>query len=397
MYRERSDFWSPANPQLESIPLQDKTATDAGPGESAFPLKEGEKMTSHNNRLTHLIRWLMVFAIAISGFFAYGAAAQAQAPAIAATSSTIANPEAYIPGGITYARVPSSTPVYSSVNAVQANNPFTNYGGGSFWVSVHGSRNIAGTSYNWVSWGWDTYGWIRSNALSYDAQLSNLRGVDLTERAGEQLAMVHNGPLNVRSEPGLAGQETVIGQIQRYDVVSVLDQTVVGGTPWYLIGDGQWIHSGFVRNFTSTARPDGVGANDRWIQVNLTEQVVIAHVGDTPVYATLTATGRPGYETVTGLYYHYVAHRTAPMRWLDADPPYSYSDVPYIQYFHQGYGLHGVYWHDNYGTVQSAGCVNLSPYDAHWFFQWAGPNVPEGQRTAYAGDGNLGTWVYVHY
>jgi hypothetical protein len=349
-------------------------------------------MTS-NNRLTHLIRWLMVIAIAISGFFAYGAVAQAQAPAIAATSSTIANPEAYIPGGITYARVPSSTPVYSSVNAVQANNPFTNYGGGSFWVSVHGSRNIGGTSYNWVSWGWDTYGWIRSDALSYDAQLSNLRGVDLTARAGEQLAMVHDGPLNVRSEPGMAGQDTVIGQIQRYDVVSVQDQTVVGGITWYLIGDGQWIHSGFVRDFSPAARPDGVGPNDRWVQVDLTQQVVIAHEGDTPIYATLTATGRPGFETVTGLYRNYVGHRTAPMRWLDSDPPYSYSDVPYIHYFHGGYGLHGVYWHDNFGTVQSAGCVNLSPFDAQWFSNWQTPNIPEGQRTVW-GDGN---WVYVHY
>ncbi|MBZ5574334.1 MAG: L,D-transpeptidase, partial [Acidobacteriia bacterium] len=31
-------------------------------------------------------------------------------------------------------------------------------------------------------------------------------------------------------------------------------------------------------------------------------------------------------------------------------------NVPYTQYFYQGYGLHGTYWHHNFGTPMSHGC-----------------------------------------
>jgi hypothetical protein len=37
----------------------------------------------------------------------------------------------------------------------------------------------------------------------------------------------------------------------------------------------------------------------------------------------------------------------------------------------RGYGLHGTYWHDNFGTPMSHGCVNLSNADAQWLFNWA--------------------------
>jgi lipoprotein-anchoring transpeptidase ErfK/SrfK len=40
-------------------------------------------------------------------------------------------------------------------------------------------------------------------------------------------------------------------------------------------------------------------------------------------------------------------------------------------YFYRGYGLHGTYWHNNFGTPMSHGCVNLSTPDARWLFSWA--------------------------
>ena len=47
---------------------------------------------------------------------------------------------------------------------------------------------------------------------------------------------------------------------------------------------------------------------------------------------------------------------------------YSIDDVPYIQYFHSSYALHGAFWHSDYGRVRSHGCVNLSPADAKRLF-----------------------------
>jgi lipoprotein-anchoring transpeptidase ErfK/SrfK len=53
-------------------------------------------------------------------------------------------------------------------------------------------------------------------------------------------------------------------------------------------------------------------------------------------------------------------------------------DVPWIQYFDAGFALHGAYWHDVFGIPRSHGCVNLSPIDARYVFNWTEPKVPEG-------------------
>jgi lipoprotein-anchoring transpeptidase ErfK/SrfK len=51
-------------------------------------------------------------------------------------------------------------------------------------------------------------------------------------------------------------------------------------------------------------------------------------------------------------------------------PGYFLRDVPYTMFFHKSYGLHGTYWHSNYGTPMSHGCVNLSIEDAAWLFEF---------------------------
>ena len=62
-------------------------------------------------------------------------------------------------------------------------------------------------------------------------------------------------------------------------------------------------------------------------------------------------------------------------------PGYYLRDVPYVMYFYRGYGLHGAYWHNNFGTPMSHGCVNLSVDDARWLYEWA----------------SVGTKVVTHY
>ncbi|MCJ7432310.1 MAG: L,D-transpeptidase, partial [Anaerolineales bacterium] len=52
-------------------------------------------------------------------------------------------------------------------------------------------------------------------------------------------------------------------------------------------------------------------------------------------------------------------------------PGYYLPDVPYIMYFYGDYGLHGTYWHNNFGTPMSHGCVNLSISDAAWIYDFS--------------------------
>ncbi len=120
---------------------------------------------------------------------------------------------------------------------------------------------------------------------------------------------------------------------------------------------------------------------ERWVDVNLTTQTVTAYEGNTPVRNVLASTGRWQYPTVVGTYKIYVKYEKARMRGGIGADAYDLPDVPYVMYFYRGYGLHGTYWHNNFGTPMSHGCVNLSISDSEWFFNWA----------------SIGTKVVTHY
>ena len=119
------------------------------------------------------------------------------------------------------------------------------------------------------------------------------------------------------------------------------------------------------------------GNGEHWIDVDLTNQSVYAYEGDTVVNSFIVSTGTWLTPTVTGQYKIYVKIRSGNMH----GPGYFLPDVPYIMYFYKGYGLHGTYWHHNFGTPMSHGCVNLQTDDAGWLFNWA----------------SVGTVVNVHY
>lgn len=119
------------------------------------------------------------------------------------------------------------------------------------------------------------------------------------------------------------------------------------------------------------------GNGVRWIDVDLTNQAVYAYEGDVVVNSFIVSTGTWLTPTVTGQYKIYVKYRSTKM----SGPGYYLPDVPYVMYFYKGYGLHGTYWHNNFGTPMSHGCVNLRTDDAAWIYNWA----------------SVGTVVNVHY
>ncbi|HEU4413061.1 MAG TPA: L,D-transpeptidase [Polyangiaceae bacterium] len=72
-------------------------------------------------------------------------------------------------------------------------------------------------------------------------------------------------------------------------------------------------------------------------------------------------------------------------------------DVPYVQYFEAGYALHVAYWHDVFGVARSHGCINLSPIDGRWVFQWTEPRAPAGWHGVTSGpESGEGTTIVVH-
>jgi lipoprotein-anchoring transpeptidase ErfK/SrfK/N-acetylmuramoyl-L-alanine amidase len=113
--------------------------------------------------------------------------------------------------------------------------------------------------------------------------------------------------------------------------------------------------------------PEGIGDGDRWVDVDLSEQRVYAYEGAKLENEFLASTGTWLHPTITGQFHIYVKYTSTPM-W---GPGYYLPGVPYTMYYDQGYALHGTYWHNNFGTPMSHGCINLRTEDAGWLFEWA--------------------------
>jgi LysM repeat protein len=111
------------------------------------------------------------------------------------------------------------------------------------------------------------------------------------------------------------------------------------------------------------------GGSGRRFLVDISEQTLYAFEGDTLVRSMLVSTGTAQYPTVLGTYY--IQTRLVSTRMRGCCPQYDLQNVPYTQYFYQGYGIHGTYWHNNFGTPMSHGCVNLTIPDSEWAFNWA--------------------------
>ena len=111
---------------------------------------------------------------------------------------------------------------------------------------------------------------------------------------------------------------------------------------------------------------------DKWIDVNLSQQILYAYENETLVASFYVSTGLPDTPTVTGTYHVWVKLLYDDM----AGPGYYLPDVPYVMYFYRGYGIHGTYWHSNFGYPMSHGCVNMETSQAGWLFDWAFVGIP---------------------
>ena len=113
--------------------------------------------------------------------------------------------------------------------------------------------------------------------------------------------------------------------------------------------------------------PANVGSGERWIDIDLSEQRLYAYEGSTVVASFLVSTGTWDHPTPVGQFAVWIKLLYDDM----TGPGYYLPDVPYTMYFYQDYGIHGTYWHSNFGTPMSHGCVNMETSEAGWLFNWS--------------------------
>ncbi|MBN1438785.1 MAG: L,D-transpeptidase family protein [Anaerolineales bacterium] len=132
---------------------------------------------------------------------------------------------------------------------------------------------------------------------------------------------------------------------------------------------------------TNTPIPDayiipGAGG-ERWIDVDISSQSLTAYEGSTPIRTFIVSTGTAAHPTLLGRYRIYAKLRYDAM----SGPGYYLPNVPYTMYYYQGYAIHGTYWHNNFGTPMSHGCINMRTPDAEYMFYFS----------------SIGTLVNIHW
>ena len=113
------------------------------------------------------------------------------------------------------------------------------------------------------------------------------------------------------------------------------------------------------------------------IVVSISRQMLWAYKGNQVVLSSYVSTGRAGFDTPVGSFAVLSKLPSQTMEGVIGGEYYNVPDVPWVLYFtNSGHALHGTYWHNNFGTPMSHGCVNLPLDVAAWLFDWAPVGTP---------------------
>ena len=191
----------------------------------------------------------------------------------------------------------------------------------------------------------------------------------------------------------------------RFEKVHVREEKGTGANVMLRIEDGAWMHArdlSRARLAPPPAEAGGESTLERWIDVDLVQQSLVAYEGTRPVFATLVSSGkgppRTDHATPPGAHRIWIKIFTTKMDNLekeDVEKHYALEDVPWVQFFDKAVALHGAFWHHDFGHIHSHGCVNLAPIDARWLYAFTSPHLPTGWTAVYPTKTEPGTVVRV--
>jgi lipoprotein-anchoring transpeptidase ErfK/SrfK len=157
-------------------------------------------------------------------------------------------------------------------------------------------------------------------------------------------------------------------------LVQIYEIVVKDDMEWYRIGTNAWVPFLKARRARVDTTPPAGVTGDRWITVDLLDQIALVYDHRQLVFATLVSTGGAPDYTQPGLFHIYKKKPLETMSGaFEADRMdyYYLEDVPWTMYFDQERALHGAYWRPWFGVAGTHGCVNFSLGDANWLYHWA--------------------------
>jgi hypothetical protein len=279
---------------------------------------------------------------------------------------------------------PDGASAYASLETVEEGTPDRELEGG-WGVAAVEERAVQGAPWVRTSKGL----WVATRDLA-PARPSTFHGVEI---AGGKLdfAWVRADRASVWPTP--SSREKPTGSHPRFTLVRLDEES---GALVRVDGAGWMLRQDLARPTLAPPPPEVAVRSERWIDVDLGSQTLVAYEGAVPVYATLVSTGRVGEDAtppgVHRIWVKIVASDMGNSARSDVEAHYSLEDVPYVQFFDGAVALHGTYWHRDFGHARSHGCVNLAPIDARWMFTFTSPEVPSGWAAAYPyayGEGSI--------
>lgn len=235
-------------------------------------------------------------------------------------------------------------------------------------------RPIKGSDYHGVRIGSD---------VQMPFALVRRKGAKKWTWSASKKAMIEGDDLDYRSAVNLTGKQQFYKSVLHFETT-----------------EGFWVDDRHASRVDPAKRMPKWGKNgEKWIDVNITKQVLVAYEGEKPVFATLVSTGEDGLlegarATKKGIFRIHTKYVSMTMDSEAVGEEFELRDVPYVQFFEEGFALHGAYWHDVFGMPKSHGCINLAPEDARRLFYWTEPQVPPAWHGA--AKSLTGTVIFVH-
>jgi lipoprotein-anchoring transpeptidase ErfK/SrfK len=211
------------------------------------------------------------------------------------------------------------------------------------------------------------------------------RQVTLAE--GLWTGVVGSAEANVRAAP--TTESAVVGTVAPGTPIQVItwvpgERVLDVNETWAEIGPGQYVYSAMLLKPTPNHPPPVTRTfAGHWIDANLTQQVLTAYDGTTPVFWAVMSSGAPGTATDPGVQriLRRVANETMSSATLSVpvEIPYYLTNVLWTQYFTTyGAAIHDNWWkgvgspyYSPFGVPTSHGCIGLPEPDALKFWNWA--------------------------
>jgi lipoprotein-anchoring transpeptidase ErfK/SrfK len=227
------------------------------------------------------------------------------------------------------------------------------------YVSIVGEKTLDGKTFYTVY-----YGWMSADDVRLVTP-STFRGILLTRDVTFRFGWVLTDTESVNA----AG--TLVRAYSRYDIIH--EVPALTENPGYVaVGPNEWLPEEAVALTNSQVPADAGAGTCRFIYVDLAEQTLRVYDQCKLVFATLVSTGKQAGWTFPGRF-----AILAKFPYIQLTPPqgsisiYYLEGVPNFMTYYGDLGFHGAYWHDDFGTPVSHGCVNMSPADAKWLYAWA--------------------------